>query len=141
MSRYLCDRIAAQPNIEVLTETEVTALEGPDGELETVRWRDRNSGAETSKPIRHLFLLIGAAPNTNWLAQSGIALDDKGFVRADPFTGNGHFPFQTNKRGIFAVGDVRSGSVKRVAASVGEGAQVVSTIHAYLADREGANGR
>ena len=135
MSRYLCDRIAAQPNIEVLTETEVTALEGPDGELETVRWRNRRSGDETAKAIRHLFLLIGAAPNTNWLAQSGIALDDKGFVRAEPFAGDGHLPFQTNKPGIFAVGDVRSGSVKRVAASVGEGAQVVSTIHAYLAEK------
>jgi thioredoxin reductase (NADPH) len=139
MSRYLCDRIAAQPNIEVLTETEVVALEGEDGALETVRWRNRRTGAETAKAIRHLFLLIGAAPNTNWLAQSGIALDDKGFVRADPFAGDGHFPFQTNKRGIFAIGDVRSGSVKRVAASVGEGAQVVSTIHAYLADRENAH--
>ena len=116
MSRYLCDRIAAQPNIEVLTETEVTALEGPNGELETVRWRNRSSGAETEQCIRHLFSSIGAAPNTDWLAQSGIALDDKGFVRADPFTGDGHFPLQTNQRGIFAIGDVRSGSVKRVAA-------------------------
>jgi thioredoxin reductase (NADPH) len=140
MSRYLCDRIAAQPNIEVLTETEVVALEGEDGALETVRWRNRRTGAETSKAIRHLFLLIGAAPNTDWLAQSGIALDDKGFVRADPFAGDGRFPFQTNKPGIFAVGDVRSGSVKRVAASVGEGAQVVSTVHAYLADKGGTNG-
>jgi thioredoxin reductase (NADPH) len=139
MSRYLCDRIAAQPNIEVLTETEVVALEGEDGALETVRWRNRRTGAETAKAIRHLFLLIGAAPNTNWLAQSGIALDEKGFVRADPFAGDDRFPFQTNKRGIFAIGDVRSGSVKRVAASVGEGAQVVSTIHAYLADRETAH--
>ena len=139
MSRYLCDRIAAQPNIEVLTETEVTALEGADGALETVRWRNRRSGVETARAIRHLFLLIGAAPNTNWLAQSGITLDEKGFVRADPFAGDGHFPFQTNKRGVFAIGDVRSGSVKRVAASVGEGAQVVSTIHAYLADREGVH--
>jgi thioredoxin reductase (NADPH) len=140
MSRYLCDRIAAQPNIEVLTETEVIALEGEGGELETVRWRHRGTGAETSKAIRHLFLLIGAAPNTNWLAQSGIALDEKGFVRADAFAGDGRLPLMTNKRGIFAIGDVRSGSVKRVAASVGEGAQVVSTIHAYLADRDGTNG-
>jgi thioredoxin reductase (NADPH) len=126
MSRYLCDRIAAQPNIEVLTETEVTALEGPDGALETVRWRNRATGEETAKAIRHLFLLIGAAPNTNWLAQSGIALDDKGFVKTDGL--------MTNKRGVFAIGDVRSGSVKRVASSVGEGAQVVAAIHAYLAE-------
>jgi len=130
MSRYLCDRIAAQPNIEVLTETRVTALGGEKGALEEVTWRDAKD-ADTCRCIRHLFLLIGAAPNTNWLAQSGIARDDKGFV----LTQN----LMTNKRGIFAIGDVRSGSVKRVAASVGEGAQVVAAVHAYLA--EAAHGR
>jgi thioredoxin reductase (NADPH) len=139
MSRYLCDRIAAQPNIEVLAETEVVALEGENGALETVGWRNHRTQEETKTAIRHLFLLIGAAPNTNWLAQSGIDLDNKGFVRADPFASEGGYPLMTNKRGIFAIGDVRSGSVKRVAASVGEGAQVVATIHAYLADREKAN--
>ncbi|HEY5239403.1 MAG TPA: NAD(P)/FAD-dependent oxidoreductase, partial [Rhizomicrobium sp.] len=133
MSRYLCDRIAAQPNIEVLTETEVIALEGENGALQAVRWCNRNTREETSRAIRHLFLLIGAAPNTTWLAKSGIALDAKGFVQADALAGDGRFPLQTNKPGIFAIGDVRSGSVKRVAASVGEGAQVVATIHAYLA--------
>jgi thioredoxin reductase (NADPH) len=133
MSRYLCDRIAAQPNIEVLTETEVVALQGPNGMLEKVTWRDRKGGAEATHDIRHLFLFIGAAPNTDWLAQSDIARDDKGFVCADAFQGAGKFPLQTNRSGIFAIGDVRSGSVKRVAASVGEGAQVVAAIHAYLA--------
>jgi thioredoxin reductase (NADPH) len=133
MSRYLCDRIAAQPNIEVLTNTEVVALSGANGDLETVTWRNRNTGDKSDHKIRHLFLLIGAAPNTNWLAKSGIALDPKGFVRADAFAGEGRFPMQTNKPGIFAIGDVRSGSVKRVAASVGEGAEVVAAIHAYLA--------
>ncbi len=126
MSRYLCDRIAAQPNIEVLTGTEVVALSGGDGRLEQVRWRTRSTGEEQERAIRHLFLLIGAAPNTNWLARSGIERDEKGFV----LTQN----LMTNKRGIFAIGDVRSGSVKRVAASVGEGAQVVAAIHAYLAE-------
>jgi thioredoxin reductase (NADPH) len=130
MSRYLCDRIAAQSNIEVLTETEVVRLSGDSGSLDEVCWRHRVSAKEDCRTIRHLFLLIGAAPNTKWLAQSGIALDDKGFVRTDGL--------MTNKRGVFAIGDVRSGSVKRVASSVGEGAQVVSTIHAYLAER--ANG-
>ncbi|HWA30705.1 MAG TPA: NAD(P)/FAD-dependent oxidoreductase, partial [Rhizomicrobium sp.] len=133
MSRYLCDRIAAQPNIEVLTDTEVVALAGENGTLETVTWQHKRTGAQDCHAIRHLFLLIGAAPNTNWLAESGIARDNKGFVVAEPFAGDGRFPMQTNRAGIFAIGDVRSGSVKRVAASVGEGAQVVAAIHAYLA--------
>jgi thioredoxin reductase (NADPH) len=134
MSRYLCDRIAAQPNIEVMTQTEVVGLSGENGVLEKVRWRDRKTGQEESCAISHLFLLIGAAPNTKWLAESGIDLDNKGFVKADAFTGDGRYPLMTNRRGIFAIGDVRSGSVKRVASAVGEGAQVVATIHAYLAD-------
>jgi len=134
MSRYLCDRIAAQPNIEVLTGTEVTALEGANGALESVRWRNRATGEETGRPIRHLFLLIGAEPNTKWLTQSGIETDAKGFVCADALAGNGRDPFQTNRRGIFAIGDVRSGSVKRVAAAVGEGSQVVAAIHAYFSE-------
>jgi thioredoxin reductase (NADPH) len=134
MSRYLCDRIAAQPNIEVMTETEVVGLSGDNGVLENVRWRDRKTGQEESCAISHLFLLIGAAPNTKWLAESGIDLDNKGFVKADAFAGDGRYPLMTNRRGIFAIGDVRSGSVKRVASAVGEGAQVVATIHAYLAD-------
>jgi thioredoxin reductase (NADPH) len=135
MSRYLCDRIAAQPNIEVLTQSEVVGLSGDNGILQTVRWRTKN-GHETEHPISHLFLLIGAAPNTQWLARSGIALDPKGFVRADTFASDGRFPMQTNLPGVFAIGDVRSGSVKRVAASVGEGAQVVAAIHACLAAQE-----
>lgn len=133
MSSYLCERIAAQPNIEVLLETRVTGLEGTDGRLERVRWR-KATGEEDTRSIRHLFLLIGAAPNTGWLAQSGIALDAKGFVQAAAFAGNGRNPFETNRAGVFAIGDVRAQSVKRVAASVGEGAQVVAAIHAYLAD-------
>jgi thioredoxin reductase (NADPH) len=133
MSRYLCDRIAAQPNIEVLLETEVSGLEGRDGSLEIVHWRHRGSGAETHRALRHLFLFIGAAPNTPCLAQSGVVFDARGFVRAEPFAGDGRLPFETSHRGIFAIGDVRSGSVKRVAAAVGEGAQVVAALHAFLA--------
>jgi thioredoxin reductase (NADPH) len=133
MSRYLCERIAAQPNIEVLLETQITGLEGSDGRLEQIRWR-RTSGEEDIRSIRHLFLFIGAVPNTGWLAQSGIALDAKGFVEAAAFAQNGRSPFETSRAGIFAIGDARAQSVKRVAASVGEGAQVVAAIHAYLAD-------
>jgi thioredoxin reductase (NADPH) len=133
MSRYLCDRIAAQPNIEVLTETEVVKLAGQNGMLDKVTWRHRTSGAETAHDIQHLFLLIGAAPNTGWLGRSDIIRDAKGFVCADAFQDKGRFPLQTNRPGIFAIGDVRSGSVKRVAASVGEGAQVVAALHAYFA--------
>jgi thioredoxin reductase (NADPH) len=136
MSRYLCDRIAAQPNIEVITHTEVIGLDGASGALVGVRWKNRDTGEETSRPIRHLFLLIGAAPNTKWLTQSGIEVDDKGFVCAEPFAGDGRYPFQTNRHGIFAVGDVRAGSVKRVAAAVGEGSQVVATLHVWLAADE-----
>ena len=87
MSRYLCERIAAQPNIQVLVQTEVTKLEGHDGSLENICWRNWQTKEETCRPIRHLFLLIGAAPNTRWLVQSGIAVDPKGFVVTDGMPG------------------------------------------------------
>jgi thioredoxin reductase (NADPH) len=138
MSRYLCERIAAQPNIEVLVQTEVTKLEGHDGALENICWRNRQTRNETCRPIRHLFLLIGAAPNTRWLVQSGIAVDPKGFVVTGGMPGDARRPFETSLCGLFAIGDVRSGSVKRVSASVGEGAGVVASIHAYLADTDRA---
>ena len=134
MSSYLCERIAACSNIEVLTHTTVTGLEGEHGALKAVHWKNSASGEETVRPIRHLFLLIGADPNTDWLAQSGIAVDQKGFVHADPFASE-RCPFETSRRGVFAVGDVRAGSTKRVAAAVGEGAQVVASLHAWLARR------
>ncbi len=136
MSRYLCDRIAAQPNIEVILQSEVVALEGANGMLERVRWRDRTTRTEQSRDIGHLFLLIGAAPNTRWLSQSGIALDEKGFVEASAFAIDGRAPLETNKHGVFAIGDVRAGSIKRVAASVGEGAQVVAAIHTLLSESD-----
>ena len=130
MSRYLVDRIAARPNVEVLTKTTVTALEGQAGILEAIRCRSLRSGEEVRRAIRHLFLFIGAEPNTAWLSGSGVTLDDKGFVRTGA---NVLRPLETSLPGVFAIGDVRSGSVKRVAASVGEGAQVVAALHAFLA--------
>ncbi|MER8694616.1 FAD-dependent oxidoreductase [Mesorhizobium opportunistum] len=133
MSRYLVERIRAQPNIEVLTETEIEALEGEGGNLATVRWRNRVSGEETARPIRHLFLFIGADPNTDWLAQCNVTLDAKGFIRTGSELGPAHGLMETSLGGVFAIGDVRCGSVKRVAAAVGEGAQVVAALHAYLA--------
>ena len=83
--------------------------------------------------MRHLFLFIGAEPNTDWLATGGVVLDDKGFVKTGTEAGPGRHPLETSRSGVFAIGDVRSGSVKRVASSVGDGAQVVAAIHAYLA--------
>ena len=132
MSSYLAERIAAQPNIEVLTETEIIGLDGAGGDLETVRWRHRPSGREKAARVRHVFLFIGAEPNTAWLSRCDVALDAKGFVCTDQSFDGGRLPLETSRRGVFAVGDVRAGSVKRVAAAVGEGAQVVSTLHTYL---------
>ena len=103
--------------------------------LGAVRWRVP-SGQETRKPLRHLFLFIGADPNTGWLKNSGIRLDRNGFVltgaEADARSGL----LETSVRGVFAIGDVRAGSTKRVAAAVGEGAQVVAKLHAFLAEAE-----
>jgi thioredoxin reductase (NADPH) len=132
MSRYLLDRIAGLSNVEVLTQTNVTGLEGRGGVLEAIRWRQK-SGADVRRPIAHLFLFIGADPNTAWLAGSGVALDAKGFVLTGGDCNESRNPLETSRRGVFAIGDVRSGSVKRVAAAVGEGAQVVAVLHAALA--------
>jgi thioredoxin reductase (NADPH) len=88
---------------------------------------------EVRRPIRHLFLFIGAEPNTDWLSGSGVALDPKGFVLTGTDVAGDHRPMETSRKGVFAIGDVRSGSVKRVAAAVGEGAQVVATLHGFLA--------
>ena len=138
MSRYLVDRLTGLSNVEVLTQTTVTGVEGRDAMLEAIRWRAGRSGEEVRRPIQHLFLFIGADPNTDWLSGSGVALDRKGFVLTGAGTTENRHPLETSRPGIFAIGDVRSGSVKRVAAAVGEGAQVVATLHAILpsADRE-----
>jgi len=130
MSQYLIDRIRGLPNVEVVTRSEICALVGADSTLHRVRWKHRDTGAETTRDVGHVFSFIGADPNTDWLKDCGIALDEKGFV----ITGadNNHM-LSTSREGVFAVGDVRCGSVKRVAAAVGEGSTVVSAIHAYLA--------
>jgi len=118
MSRYLADRIATLPNVEVVTQAHVTGLEGRDGMLQEIRWRQGAAGEEVRRPIRHLFLFIGADPNTNWLSGSGVAVDAKGFVSTGADAASDRRPLETTRRGIFAIGDVRSGSIKRVAAAV-----------------------
>ena len=141
MSSYLIDRIRALPNVEVLLQTEVTGLEGKGGTLESVRWRSAASGEETHAPVKHLFLFIGAEPNTDWLAPSGVTLDAKGFVRTGDDIGNERPLLETSYRGVFAIGDVRAGSVKRVASAVGEGAQVIAAVHGLLAEHAAPGGR
>jgi len=137
MSQYLIERIEAQPNIDVVIGCEIAELRGADGMLEEVSWRDRSSGTLTRRHARYLFSFIGAEPNTDWLQSSGIKLDERGFILTGEDVG-ADFPLETSRRGVFAVGDVRASSVKRVAASVGDGAQVVAAIHAYLARQERA---
>ena len=131
MSRYLVDRVRGLANVEVVLGAQVSGLEGDNGMLTAIRWRQ--AGRETQRAIRHLFLFIGADPNTDWLNESGVALDAKGFVLTGAEAGEGRRPMETSRAGVFAIGDVRAGSVKRVAAAVGEGAQVVATLHAALA--------
>jgi len=144
MSRYLVDRIEATPNIELLTQTEIVALSGSqESVLERVRWRHNPTGQETEKPIRNVFLFIGADPATEWLRDCGVILDAKGFVLTGdaicgggPIDGTARRPMslETNKFGVFAVGDIRTGSVKRVGAAIGEGAAVVPQLHSFLTD-------
>ena len=130
MSQYLVDRIHALPNVEVLLRTEICGFGGEDGMLKSVRVKNRDSGEEHVCDIGHVFSFIGADPNTDWLDDAGVKLDPKGFV----ITGaDGRHALETCRDGVFAVGDVRCGSVKRVAAAVGEGSTVVSALHAWLA--------
>jgi thioredoxin reductase (NADPH) len=140
MSRYLIDRIAATENIELMTETEIVALSGAASTgLQKVRWRDRRAGKENEAPIRNVFLFVGAEPATEWL-QGCVALDKAGFVvtgAPPPDGGTQPSALQSSVPGVFAVGDVRSGSVKRVGGAIGEGAQVVAAIHSFLAHSPG----
>lgn len=135
MSRYLIDRIEALPNVELHRRTELVALEG-DAErgLVGALYRNRDSGQTHHCDLRHVFLFVGADPNTAWLAGC-IALDAAGFVTTgvDGAGPGRSTSLQTDRAGVFAIGDVRAGSVKRVAAAVGEGAAVVAQIHQYLA--------
>ena len=133
MSQYLIERIRAQPNVDIVIGCEISGLEGVGGNLEAVSWLNRSTGETIRLPVRYLFSFIGAEPNTDWLAGSGLKLDERGFVLTGDDVGDDRLSMETSRRGIFAVGDVRACSVKRVAASVGDGAQVVASIHAYLA--------
>jgi thioredoxin reductase (NADPH) len=140
MSRYLIDRIGATPNIELMTQTEIVALGGAaSGNLERVRWRDHRDGRETGAAVRNVFLFVGADPATEWL-QGCVALDKAGFVTTGGGPANGGLatsPLESSAPGVFAVGDVRSGSVKRVGGAIGEGAQVVAAIHRFLSHAAG----
>ncbi|UDL94526.1 FAD-dependent oxidoreductase [Lichenihabitans sp. PAMC28606] len=136
MSRYLIDRIAAASNIQLMRRTEIIGLSGqPEAWLERVRWREGRDGAETEADIRNVFLFIGADPATGWLAGCDVTIDKAGFIlTGETPAKTGASPLQSSMPGVFAVGDVRSGSVKRVGGAIGEGAQVVAAIHRYLAD-------
>src|ERR1700730_1867480 len=139
MSRYLIERIEATPNIELVFNTEVVALEGTaEQSLERVRWRSRLSPEESTLEIRNLFLFVGADPATGWLDGCGVTVDRGGFVvtgaQSEQNQGRPVPPLETSVPGVFAVGDVRSGSVKRVGGAIGEGAQVVAALQGFLGD-------
>ncbi|MGE5715064.1 MAG: FAD-dependent oxidoreductase [Acidobacteriota bacterium] len=142
MSRYLVRRIEEHPAIVLHPETEIVALEGK-GHLERVSWRDKRTGAVTSQEIRHLFSMTGASPNTGWL-DACVALDEKGFIKtgrdlSEEDLASSQWPLarppyllETSRPGVFAVGDVRCGNVKRVASAVGEGSIAVTFVHQFL---------
>jgi thioredoxin reductase (NADPH) len=142
MSRYLADRIARHPNIEVRYHCEVRDVVA-DAELQAVVVEDTNTHERSTVPARALFVFIGAEPHAQWLGEE-VALDDRGFVLTGPDAiasdpGRAHWtvdraplPLETSRPGVFAVGDVRSGSIKRVAAAVGEGSMAVRLVHEHL---------
>src|SRR5262249_1520564 len=146
MSRYLIQRITENPGIELHYRTEITALEG-DSQLERVSWIDRVSGKSETHDICRVFIMAGASPRTEWL-EGCVALDDKGFILTgrdidstiDPSFAQS-WPLsrppqmlETSLPGVFAVGDVRAGNVKRVASAVGEGAIAIHLVHRTLAE-------
>ena len=141
MSRYLIQRIEENPGIEMHFKTEIVGLDG-DSHLESITWRDKVSGATSVHRIRHVFIMAGASPRTEWL-QGCVAMDNKGFILTgrdlETVTGNSAWRLarspqmlETSLPGVFAVGDVRSGNVKRVASAVGEGAIAVHMVHDSL---------
>jgi thioredoxin reductase (NADPH) len=144
MSRYLIKRIEATPTIVLKTCTEIVALEGTD-HLERVRVRDNRTGGITDQDIRHVFLMTGAVPNTAWLAGC-VALDSNGFIKTGPDLSKdelqaagwplARLPYllETSLPGVFAVGDVRGGNIKRVASAVGEGSIAIAFVHRVLAE-------
>jgi len=143
MSRYLIQRIEENPAIEMHYRTEIIGLDG-DTQLERVTWQDKNTGETSTHDIRHLFIMAGASPRTEWL-QGCVALDSKGFILTgrdlDPVVHDFKWPLprvplmlETSLPGVFAVGDVRAGNVKRVAAAVGEGSISIYLVHRVLAE-------
>lgn len=138
MSRYLISRIEASKQITLRTYTEVEALEG-GARLERIRWRQVQTGEREDRDIQHLFLMTGASPNTAWL-NGCLALDSKQFIKTGADTGadwplqRAPFLLETNLPSVFAVGDIRAGSVKRVASAVGEGSMAVQFVHKVLAE-------
>jgi thioredoxin reductase (NADPH) len=138
MSRYLISRIEASKEITLRPFTEVEALEG-NGHLQRVHWKQTKTGETASRDIQHLFLMTGACPNTTWL-NGCLALDGKQFIKTGTELGSdwkqprSPFLLETSLPGVFAVGDVRSGSVRRVASSVGEGSMAVQFVHRVLAE-------
>jgi thioredoxin reductase (NADPH) len=129
MSSYLSSRLEADPSITIEYGAEVVALQGIE-KLDGVTIRDAESGTLRTIPTCAMFVMVGAAPNTNWL-KGMVALDGSGFVLTGEAAG-ARSPYATSKPGIFAVGDVRAGSVKRVASAVGEGSVVISKVWEYL---------
>ena len=138
MSRYLVERIAATANIVLHPHSEIAALDGDDEGLQAVTVQRRQGSAggavnATRYPVRWVFIFIGADPNTGWLSDCGVDVDDKGFIRTGADAGGQAAGLETSVPGVFAIGDVRANSTKRVAAAVGEGAAVVAQLHGYLA--------
>ena len=132
MSQYLISRIESSSHITLHTESEIVKLEG-ESSLECVTWINRKTGESTVKPIGSVFVMIGAEPNSGWLFGT-VRLDKKGFILTGGTDGFESTPYATSVPGMFAVGDVRSNSAKRVASAVGEGSVVISDVHRYLAD-------
>lgn len=142
MSRYLILRIEDNPGITLHTHTEIVGFEG-ENHLERVRWRDNQNGDEEPRDIRHVFMMTGAAPNTRWLDRC-IVLDDKGFIKTGPDLSREDlaaagwpltrppYLLETSRPGVFAVGDVRGGNIKRVASAVGEGSIAIAFVHQVL---------
>jgi thioredoxin reductase (NADPH) len=134
MSRYLIERVTSLPNVTLHPRVEITALEGSE-RLERIRYRCGVKDTEATMHAGHLFLFTGAEPNTGWLHSCGVSLDRRGFVLTGTDIGDGvirSLPLQTNIDGVFAIGDVRAESTKRVAAAVGEGAAVIAQVHRFL---------
>jgi thioredoxin reductase (NADPH) len=138
MSRYLISRIEASPRITLVAWTTIEALEG-ETHLNSIRLHNSKTGASETRDIQHVFMMTGADPNTEWLRGS-IALDAKGFIKTGAEVQDGWplrratYPLETSLPGVFAVGDIRAESVKRVASAVGEGSMVVQFVHKVLAE-------